>query len=144
MLPDHSPRIGQHSHHKGPSRRLTSAGCLLVSFMVGLISWTRASAESLPEPGSISWAEAVATAESKWRTIRTREDFLTKGPVLIRLYRGCTACREDAYERLKSMLKCDSPSPELVALIDRQEFSDAPLQLSRALIRSGSPLEART
>ena len=63
---------------------------------------------------------------------------------MIRLYQGCTACREEAYERLKSRLESDSQSRELIALIDREEFSDAPLQLSRALIRSGSPLEART
>src|SRR5439155_2295326 len=120
--------------------------CLLgwsLACLAGL-RWSGASAETLPQPGSISWAEEVATAESQWRSTRTPTDFLAKGRALIRLYQGCTACREEAYKRLKSRLESDSQSRELIALIDREEFSDAPLQLSRALIRSGRPLEART
>ena len=110
--------------------------------MIGA-AWPYAPANTVREPASIAWAEKVAAAESQFQSCRTPQELVAKGRALIQLYRGCTACRENVYRQFKARLESAVEGRELVPVIEREEFADAPLQLGRALVRQGSPLEAR-
>jgi tetratricopeptide (TPR) repeat protein len=106
-------------------------------------AWPFTLADTLREPASIAWAEEVAAAESQFQSYRTAQELVAKGHALIQLYRGCTACRENVYRQLTARLESAVEGRELVPVIEREEYADSLLQLGRALLRQGSPLEAR-
>lgn len=125
-----------------PLRCPTCVLVLLAAFLI-CAAWPFTLASTVREPASIAWAERVAAAESQFRSSRTAQELVAIGRALIQLHRDCTACRENVYRQLKARLESTVEGRELVPVIEREENADAPLQLGRALLRQGSPLEAR-
>src|SRR5947208_1666530 len=98
---------------------------------------------SIPSPGSIEWTIALVEArKGANRPPRTAKELVEHYDRLIALNRDCTLCRRSLHERLKYQLENEFNRSGLIDRID-EEFADTPLELSRVLLRTGRPAEAR-
>jgi hypothetical protein len=122
---------------------------LLVSFLAFALMPSVLSGEwppgpgSIPEPGTIEWAEAlVAAGGSLLQEAPDSTTLVKRYERLLALDQGCTSCRKRIYEGLENLLKAKYYDPQALHRIQEAEFRDDPISLGRLYVETGRLDEA--
>ena len=105
---------------------------------------TGASLASIPPPGTVEWAQAVAAAQEEAWSVQGPEDLERCYKRLLTLYRECRACRRKIVEILERRLEYRPGDATAIRRVLEAEFADDPLSLGRLLNDGGRFEEAKS
>jgi len=99
---------------------------------------------ALPAWGSVEWAVALDEALRDAERARTSQELIARYERVLALYAECAPCREATREDLRRRLADGFRDTHAAEQVEEAELSGDPVGLSRFLLRTGRPDQARS